>query len=614
MRAHVDPLIPGSDDRGFGAAWRRPSERGKSGTAPRPGSRPRQDLQPDPQGAQRDLPEGRGAKLHQILLGGQGQIGAQAAGPGGQVGHVGGGVGMVVREGPEAQDLAAERCQGAAEALGVADPAERHDRSAREFLDRGRPGPQRRPGRAARAAPRPSGAARRGARPRRRIAARSGPATRSARDSTTTPARRSDRTGSRSRPRGNSRPSPNGSSASSRTMSRSRASRRCWNPSSRTSSSRLQLLDRHSRQPGRGRGPGGGARRAGSPRAPAPRRSSPRPGRSLGSGWRPGAPARDTTARPTRPSASCRSRPSVRLPTETTGTARAMDLQPAPVVARVADRDGQAVARSRRGEAETGSMGQRTSGLAPDQSEIAGFIHARTNSLSPGPDPDALSGCGRRQSWVNLNVNGTNNLTTSQGQSSSGAPAGGRGVGDRIRMICPPLPPAPLVQNWFERHRDPGSFVLHMIGIPPTILGVLMIPIYVFLFSVPLFLFALALLRRRLPDPVPRPRAGPDRARRGDLPEAEAWLVLRRDHPGPELAAWRRVSGFPASTPAHDLVGPILVICPANRPGRPLDVSTREERPSGRPVTRNGIHLRIKSVPGRRGLTQVDLGQVEQNP
>ncbi|MBV8078284.1 MAG: DUF962 domain-containing protein [Planctomycetaceae bacterium] len=59
-------------------------------------------------------------------------------------------------------------------------------------------------------------------------------------------------------------------------------------------------------------------------------------------------------------------------------------------------------------------------------------------------------------------------------------------------MICPPLPPAPLVQNWFERHRDPGSFVLHMIGIPPTILGVLMIPIYVFLFSVPLFLFALA--------------------------------------------------------------------------------------------------------------------------
>ena len=38
-------------------------------------------------------------------------------------------------------------------------------------------------------------------------------------------------------------------------------------------------------------------------------------------------------------------------------------------------------------------------------------------------------------------------------------------------MICPPLPPVPLVENWLERHRNPVSFVLHMIGIPPTILG-----------------------------------------------------------------------------------------------------------------------------------------------
>jgi uncharacterized membrane protein YGL010W len=44
-----------------------------------------------------------------------------------------------------------------------------------------------------------------------------------------------------------------------------------------------------------------------------------------------------------------------------------------------------------------------------------------------------------------------------------------------------------------ERHHDPVSFVLHMIGIPPTILGVLMIPIYLMLRSVPLFLLALAL-------------------------------------------------------------------------------------------------------------------------
>lgn len=60
-------------------------------------------------------------------------------------------------------------------------------------------------------------------------------------------------------------------------------------------------------------------------------------------------------------------------------------------------------------------------------------------------------------------------------------------------MICPPLTPGKLVQDWMVRHRHPGSFVLHMIGIPPTILGVLMIPIYVYLLSVPLFLLALAL-------------------------------------------------------------------------------------------------------------------------
>jgi uncharacterized membrane protein YGL010W len=60
-------------------------------------------------------------------------------------------------------------------------------------------------------------------------------------------------------------------------------------------------------------------------------------------------------------------------------------------------------------------------------------------------------------------------------------------------MICPPLSPSRLVQGWMDRHRDPTSFVLHMVGIPPTILGVLMIPIYVLLVSVPLFLVALAL-------------------------------------------------------------------------------------------------------------------------
>ena len=60
-------------------------------------------------------------------------------------------------------------------------------------------------------------------------------------------------------------------------------------------------------------------------------------------------------------------------------------------------------------------------------------------------------------------------------------------------MICPPHETSPLVSNWMERHREPLSFVLHMIGIPPTIVGVLMIPIYVYLMSFNLFLLAAAL-------------------------------------------------------------------------------------------------------------------------
>lgn len=44
-------------------------------------------------------------------------------------------------------------------------------------------------------------------------------------------------------------------------------------------------------------------------------------------------------------------------------------------------------------------------------------------------------------------------------------------------MVCPPLPASPIIANWLERHRRPASFVLHMIGIPLTILGVLLLPI-----------------------------------------------------------------------------------------------------------------------------------------
>jgi hypothetical protein len=60
-------------------------------------------------------------------------------------------------------------------------------------------------------------------------------------------------------------------------------------------------------------------------------------------------------------------------------------------------------------------------------------------------------------------------------------------------MIDPPMAPDPLVQHWLKRHRSPISFIMHMVGIPPTILGVLFVSIYVSLLSIPIFLLALAL-------------------------------------------------------------------------------------------------------------------------
>jgi hypothetical protein len=60
-------------------------------------------------------------------------------------------------------------------------------------------------------------------------------------------------------------------------------------------------------------------------------------------------------------------------------------------------------------------------------------------------------------------------------------------------MIHTPIESHRLVQHWLQRHRHPTSFLLHMIGIPPTILGVLFVPIYLTLLSFPIFLLALAL-------------------------------------------------------------------------------------------------------------------------
>ncbi len=60
-------------------------------------------------------------------------------------------------------------------------------------------------------------------------------------------------------------------------------------------------------------------------------------------------------------------------------------------------------------------------------------------------------------------------------------------------MIDPPLPPDPLVQYWLQRHRGITTFMLHMIGIPPTIIGVLYVSIYLSVLSLGIFLLALTL-------------------------------------------------------------------------------------------------------------------------
>jgi uncharacterized membrane protein YGL010W len=60
-------------------------------------------------------------------------------------------------------------------------------------------------------------------------------------------------------------------------------------------------------------------------------------------------------------------------------------------------------------------------------------------------------------------------------------------------MVYPPQQPSPLIAHWLERHRHPLSFLFHMIGIPPTILGVLLFSVYVGLISAPVMALSLAL-------------------------------------------------------------------------------------------------------------------------
>ncbi len=60
-------------------------------------------------------------------------------------------------------------------------------------------------------------------------------------------------------------------------------------------------------------------------------------------------------------------------------------------------------------------------------------------------------------------------------------------------MLCPPHPPAPVVEDWLARHRHTASFLLHMVGIPMSLVGVLLGPVYLALLSWKILLFSLGL-------------------------------------------------------------------------------------------------------------------------
>ena len=220
-----------------------------------------------------------------------------------------GGIGVMIGEDAEIEQLAAQGLQRAPKSLGVADPAERRDRSGRKQRRGTTRCLRRRSGRAGVPGLDPAQRAGAAARPRPGSPPGRPLSTRSARDKTTTPARRSERIGSRSSPRGKRCPRPNGSRASSSTISTSRPNRRCWNPSSRTISSALELVRGDCGQRDaigilemRDVGqvfledPPLVVQALGLPVAPAQDRD-------------PHAPLGDTSGRPTRPSASCRFRP-----------------------------------------------------------------------------------------------------------------------------------------------------------------------------------------------------------------------------------------------------------------------------------------------------------------
>lgn len=62
-----------------------------------------------------------------------------------------------------------------------------------------------------------------------------------------------------------------------------------------------------------------------------------------------------------------------------------------------------------------------------------------------------------------------------------------------VTMLCPPQHRCRVVEHWLDRHQSVMSFALHMVGIPVSLLGLLLLPISIPAGSLAIFILSFAL-------------------------------------------------------------------------------------------------------------------------
>ncbi len=224
--------------------------------------------------------------------------------------------------------------------------------------------------------------------------------------------------------------------------------------------------------------------------------------------------------------------------------------------------------------------------VAGDQGHVMG--HGKRLSVSSraigGVDDDKMSSvirCVNRTRSVILISAGTNNLTARRGVVKPRPFTEDARRPEPPIMIYPPQSPSPLVNNWVERHRDPRSFVLHLLGIPCTILGVLLAA-HLHPSDVLLSLRDCSrLVPGRIRAPVPRPRAGRERTGRDQGPAALDGTPARVTASAiPDSGRPTRREAEPETNGREDLAD-----------GRPVETSRgmRSRRPFGMTPRRQSV-------------------------